>query len=250
MQTSDFDRFGFSPKILRGIAAMGWTEPRPIQNKTLPEAMAGRDVLGLAPTGTGKTGAFALPILESLLADPNRKPGYPRALIVAPTRELASQIGEEIRTLASFTRIRVAVCFGGVSVHRQKVAMKERPEIVVACPGRLLDLESQGIVKLHRIETLVLDEADHGTFGWAFLDWAAPHLTDDDRAALGDVADRYIGGLYRTWDGLRAQQSAPEDQAHALGWLGTEPYLALATRSLERQVLAPLRARRIPVTAA
>ena len=162
---SDFSTFGLGPSVQRGIAAAGFLEPRPIQAKTIPAALEGRDILGLAQTGTGKTAAFALPILERLLAE--RKPG-PRILIVAPTRELASQISEEIRTLAQFTRIRVATVFGGVSAHRQILALREKPEIVVACPGRLLDLMQQRVVRLDRVETLVLDEADH-MFDMGFL---------------------------------------------------------------------------------
>lgn len=100
------------------------------------------------------------------------------------------------------------------------------------------------------LRRIVVDEADHGTFGWAFLDWAAPELSDADRAALGQTADRFLAGIRRTWAGLRAQQSSSTDDAHALGWLGTDDYLALASRSLERQVLAPLRARGIPLSEA
>ena len=160
-----FAQFDLDPVLRRGIAAAGFVEPRPIQVQTVPAALQGRDVLGLAQTGTGKTAAYALPILERLAAD--RKPG-PRVLIVAPTRELAAQISHEIRTLARYTRIKVATVFGGVSVHSQRSALARRPEIVVACPGRLLDLMQQGIVRLDRVETLVLDEADH-MFDMGFL---------------------------------------------------------------------------------
>lgn len=100
------------------------------------------------------------------------------------------------------------------------------------------------------LRRIVLDEADHGTFGWAFLDWASPFLSDDDRAALGQTADRFIASVRKTWEGLRAQQSSSTDEAHALGWLGTDDYLALARRSLHRQVIAPLEARRIPLSGA
>jgi ATP-dependent RNA helicase RhlE len=160
-----FDRFGLGPSVLRGIAAAGFVEPRPIQAQTIPAALEGRDVLGLAQTGTGKTAAFALPMLERLLAA--RQPG-PRVLIVAPTRELASQIGDGIRTLARFTRVEIATIFGGVSARPQIAALRSQPEIVVACPGRLLDLFEQRALRLDRIETLVLDEADH-MFDMGFL---------------------------------------------------------------------------------
>jgi len=161
-----FTQFKLGPSIRRGIAAAGFTDPRPVQIEAIPAALEGRDILGLAQTGTGKTAAFALPVLERLLAHPG--PGGPRILILAPTRELASQIDAEIRSLARFTRIRTVTVFGGVSVQRQVAGLRERPEIVVACPGRLLDLMGQGAVRLDRIEVLVLDEADH-MFDMGFL---------------------------------------------------------------------------------
>ena len=164
---SDFTQFGMGPSVLRGIAAAGFAEPRPIQALTIPAALEGRDILGLAETGTGKTAAFALPAIERLLADP-RSGRDPRVLIVAPTRELASQIAEETRLLARFTRIRVAVIFGGVSFQKQLNELRDDPQIVVACPGRLLDMVERGALRLNRIETLVLDEADH-MFDMGFL---------------------------------------------------------------------------------
>ena len=163
---SRFNAFGLGPSILRGIAAAGFTEPRPIQDQAIPAALEGRDILGLAQTGTGKTAAFALPVLERLLST---KGGHdPRVLIVAPTRELATQIGEEIRSLARFTRIKVATVFGGVSINAQTTELRSRPEILVACPGRLLDLVGRNAVRLDSVETLVLDEADH-MFDMGFL---------------------------------------------------------------------------------
>ncbi len=120
--------------------------------------MAGRDVLGLAQTGTGKTAAFALPILNRLLAG---KRGAPRALVLAPTRELAMQIHAEFRMLAKFTRLGATTIYGGVSSRSQIGALRKQPDVLIACPGRLLDLMQQGHVDLGRIEVLVLDEADH-----------------------------------------------------------------------------------------
>jgi ATP-dependent RNA helicase RhlE len=160
-----FAGFKLGPMVRRGIAAAGFVEPRPIQVRTIPAALEGRDILGLAQTGTGKTAAFALPVLERILA--TRGEG-PRVLIVAPTRELASQISEEIRLLARHTSIGVATLFGGVSTAAQLAALRKRPEILVVCPGRLLDLWRQGAVRLDRIATLVLDEADH-MFDMGFL---------------------------------------------------------------------------------
>jgi ATP-dependent RNA helicase RhlE len=161
-----FTDFDLGPSIQRGIRAAGFTQPRPIQTQAIPAALEGRDILGLAQTGTGKTAAFALPVLERLLAD--RGGPHPRVLIVAPTRELASQIGEEIRLLAQFTRVKVVTVFGGVSFNAQIAELRTRPEIVVACPGRLLDLLGRREVRLDRVETLVLDEADH-MFDMGFL---------------------------------------------------------------------------------
>lgn len=160
-----FADFDFDSAVQRGISAAGFVEPRPIQVQTIPAALKGRDILGLAQTGTGKTAAFALPILERLRT--TRKPG-PRALIIAPTRELASQISDDIRTLARFTNLKTVTIFGGVSAQPQIATLRSKPEIVVACPGRLLDLFQQGAVVLKRIETLVIDEADH-MFDMGFL---------------------------------------------------------------------------------
>lgn len=160
-----FAEFRFNSALQRGIAAAGFVEPRPIQTQTIPAALEGRDVLGLAQTGTGKTAAFGLPVLERLLARPG---DGPRVLIVAPTRELASQISAEIRLLAGCAAIRIATVFGGVPAQPQRAALRARPQILVACPGRLLDLLEQGAVRLDRIETLILDEADH-MFDMGFL---------------------------------------------------------------------------------
>ena len=122
-------------------------------------------MLGLAQTGTGKTAAFALPLLDRLLRDRQRGP---RALILAPTRELATQIAAEVRTLAQFTQMKMVTIFGGVSAHNQVRALRRHPEIVVGCPGRVLDLLDQGLLHLDEVETLVLDEADH-MFDMGFL---------------------------------------------------------------------------------
>ena len=165
VSATGFDRFDLHPDLLRGVRAAGFIEPRPIQAETIPAALEGADVLGIAQTGTGKTAAFALPLLDQLLD--SRKPG-PRALVLAPTRELATQIDAEIRLLARFTHLKTALVFGGVSARAQIQALQRRPEVLVACPGRLLDLMGQGVVRLGAVETLVLDEADH-MFDMGFL---------------------------------------------------------------------------------
>lgn len=156
--SSGFACFELAPSLQKGVTAAGFVTPRPIQTQTIPDALTGRDVLGLAQTGTGKTAAFALPILQRILTE--GKNGT-RVLVVAPTRELASQIGEEIRMLARYTGIRVATVFGGASASSQINALRRKPEVLVACPGRLLDLFRQGHVNLDHVGVLVLDEADH-----------------------------------------------------------------------------------------
>ncbi len=160
-----FDRFRLDSNLTRAIAAARFTTPRPIQAETIPACLEGRDVMGLAQTGTGKTAAFALPILQRLIEEPG--PG-PLALIVAPTRELAMQIDAEIRSLARNTKIKTLTVFGGVSIGNQIRALRHRPEIVVGCPGRLLDLMQSRQLDLSEVETLVLDEADH-MFDMGFL---------------------------------------------------------------------------------
>jgi ATP-dependent RNA helicase RhlE len=155
---SAFSAFGLHKNLLRAISEAGFKEPRPIQAKTIPQALDGRDILGLAQTGTGKTAAFALPIIEYFIASKGQNP---RALILAPTRELAIQTHAEIEVLAKYTNIRSTTVFGGVSASAQMRALKARPDIVVACPGRLLDLAGSGHVNLDGVEVLVLDEADH-----------------------------------------------------------------------------------------
>lgn len=160
-----FERFELAPELVQGLEAAGFTSPRPIQVEAMPACLEGRDVLGLAQTGTGKTAAFALPILQRLLEEPGRGPFV---LVLAPTRELANQIDEEIRLLARFTKIRTVTIFGGVSAQTQIRALRGEPEIVVGCPGRVLDLLQQGKLDLSLIDTLVLDEADH-MFDMGFL---------------------------------------------------------------------------------
>jgi ATP-dependent RNA helicase RhlE len=160
-----FDQFELHEALMRGIHAAGFENPRPIQVETIPAGLDGRDVLGLAQTGTGKTAAFALPLLDQLL-DVRAK--GPRALVLAPTRELATQIADEIRVLSKFTRLKLITIFGGVSARGQVNALRSSPEIVVGCPGRVLDLLQQGVLRLDWIETLVLDEADH-MFDMGFL---------------------------------------------------------------------------------
>ncbi|HEY54285.1 MAG TPA: DEAD/DEAH box helicase [Caldilineae bacterium] len=153
----NFKEFGLDARIMRGIEAVGYTTPTPIQQQAIPVVLQGRDVLGLAQTGTGKTAAFMLPILQRLTRGPLRRP---RVLIVAPTRELAEQTNEAARDLGRFTKVRSVSIYGGVGKRPQLEALRRGVEIVVACPGRLLDHIGEGDIDLSGIEVLVLDEAD------------------------------------------------------------------------------------------
>ncbi len=163
---TDFSELNLPAAVRRGVDELGFTEMRPVQAETIPAAMDGRDILGLAQTGSGKTAAFALTLLSRLLA--GKRGSNPRALIVAPTRELAVQINKELSLLGKYTKIRSACIFGGVSQRIQERDLQKQPDILVACPGRLLDLMNQGFVRLTDVETLVLDEADH-MFDLGFL---------------------------------------------------------------------------------
>jgi ATP-dependent RNA helicase RhlE len=151
-----FAQLGLSQPVLDGVRAAGYADPTPIQLRAIPLLLSGQDVIGSAQTGTGKTAAFALPIL-SKLGEPLRRT---RALILEPTRELASQVETAVRDYARFTKLKVAVIFGGVGYGRQNQALKEGTDIIVATPGRLLDHIQQGTCNLQHVEFLVLDEAD------------------------------------------------------------------------------------------
>ncbi|MDD2500096.1 MAG: DEAD/DEAH box helicase [Geobacter sp.] len=160
-----FQQFSFHPKVVAGITAMGYTSPTPIQAQAIPKIMAGHDIMGLAQTGTGKTAAFALPILHRLMQGPRKQV---RALVIAPTRELAEQINDAILELGQQTRLKSITVYGGVGVNPQIEKLKNGVEIVVACPGRLLDHINQGTIDLTNLELLVLDEADQ-MFDMGFL---------------------------------------------------------------------------------
>lgn len=161
----NFESFSFHPLIHAGISAAGYSTPTTIQLRTIPAIIAGRDVLGLAQTGTGKTAAFVLPILQRLLSGPR---GKLRALILSPTRELAEQTHTAISALGRQTRLRSLTLYGGVSAQPQIKGLRAGVDIAVACPGRLLDLMGQKAVNLNGIEVLVLDEADQ-MFDMGFL---------------------------------------------------------------------------------
>lgn len=158
--TQTFSDLNLSQSLLRAITSEGYTVPTPIQSQAIPEIMAGRDVQGCAQTGTGKTAAFTLPLLHRLNAQAPTGRRRIRALIVTPTRELAVQIMESVRTYGRYTGLRAAVVHGGVNQNPQTRALKNGVDILVATPGRLLDLMNQGYIDLKKLETFVLDEAD------------------------------------------------------------------------------------------
>jgi len=158
-----FEEFGLTAQIVRAVADEGYTTPTPIQEAAIPVVLEGRDVLGCAQTGTGKSAAFALPILHRLTAGGNPPKGSGRrirVLVLSPTRELALQIGESFETYGAHTGLRTLCIYGGVNQNRQTKALQHGVDILVATPGRLLDLINQGFVRLTQVETLVLDEAD------------------------------------------------------------------------------------------
>lgn len=161
----DFKSFNLNPKIAAGIEAAGFTQPTPIQQQAIPKIMQHRDVMGLAQTGTGKTAAFGLPIMHQLMKG---RRGCVRALIVAPTRELAEQIHESLAMLGKETGLRSVTIYGGVGINPQISKLKRGAEIVVACPGRLLDHIKQSTIDLSQLDVLVLDEADR-MFDMGFL---------------------------------------------------------------------------------
>ena len=157
--TTNFADFGVDQNIVASLNQRGITTPFPIQQKTLPDTLAGRDVLGRGKTGSGKTLAFSIPLVTRLAA--TRRTSHPRGLVLAPTRELATQIAATLEPLAAALGLKVTVIFGGVSQNRQESALRSGVDIVVACPGRLEDLMRQRIVSLDAVEVTVIDEADH-----------------------------------------------------------------------------------------
>ncbi|HEY1610365.1 MAG TPA: DEAD/DEAH box helicase, partial [Paraburkholderia sp.] len=162
--TETFDQFGLAPDILKAIREQGYTTPTPIQAQAIPVVLTGRDVMGAAQTGTGKTASFSLPIIQRLLpgastsASPARHPV--RALILTPTRELADQVAANVRVYAQHTPLRSTVVFGGVDMNPQSAELRRGVEILIATPGRLLDHVQQKTANLGQVQMLVLDEAD------------------------------------------------------------------------------------------
>ncbi|NQW30729.1 MAG: DEAD/DEAH box helicase [Ignavibacteria bacterium] len=154
-----FSDFSLCAPLMRAIKDAGYTQPTPIQEQAIPVVLTGADVFGCAQTGTGKTAAFALPILSQVF-DMGKVRGGPFALIVAPTRELAVQIGDSFRSYGKYMQFRHVTLYGGVSLRPQIEAVRRGVDVVIATPGRLLDLVDQGVLRLNNVQTLVLDEAD------------------------------------------------------------------------------------------
>ncbi len=210
MNISNFSDLGLADPILRALNARNHIIPTPIQARAIPKLLAGRDMLGIAQTGTGKTAAFALPILHQLSQKPrgkgNHGPRRVRALILAPTRELAIQIGDEFRAYGSHLQLRHTVIFGGVSQKPQLDALSRGVEIITATPGRLLDLMGQGRLRLGAVEFLVLDEADR------MLD-------------MGFVRDvrKIIAALPKRRQSLLFSATMPGEVAHLAGEILTDP---------------------------
>jgi len=155
-----FSDLGLTPELLRAVADKGYDTPSPIQLQAIPAVLAGRDVLAGAQTGTGKTAGFVLPILQRLAADVTTRHRAPRALVLAPTRELAAQVAQSVRDYGKYLPLRVLQVFGGVGIHPQISGLRSGCDILVATPGRLLDLAQQRAADLSHVEVLVLDEAD------------------------------------------------------------------------------------------
>jgi ATP-dependent RNA helicase RhlE len=207
VKISSFSDLGLADPIQRALTARNHVTPTPIQARAIPELLAGKDVLGIAQTGTGKTAAFALPILHLLSQRRGANgPRSPRALVLAPTRELAIQIGEEFRSYGKHSHLRQTVIYGGVSQKPQVTALSRGVEIVIATPGRLLDLMGQRRLALDAIEFLVLDEADR------MLDMGFIH----------DIR-RITAAMPRTRQSLLFSATMPADIARLSGEILTDP---------------------------
>jgi ATP-dependent RNA helicase RhlE len=155
-----FSDMGLHPRVLDALVPLGYERPTPIQAQAIPHVLKGRDVMGIAQTGTGKTAAFSLPIVHHLANNLMHGRAVPRVLVLTPTRELAAQIDDNVKAYAKNVKVRTALIFGGVSQHQQVAQIRKGADVLVATPGRLLDLCNQGLLSLEWIEFLVLDEAD------------------------------------------------------------------------------------------
>ena len=155
-----FAKLGLEPRLLTAIESKGYTVPSPIQEKAIPAILAGKDVMAAAQTGTGKTAAFTLPLLQNLAPGKRARANQVRALVLTPTRELAAQVAESVSTYGTDLPLTSAVVFGGVKINPQMMRLRRGADVLVATPGRLLDLYNQKAVRFDDLEVLILDEAD------------------------------------------------------------------------------------------
>ncbi len=227
----NFESFNLNVKVMAGVRAQGYTTPTPIQLESIPPIMKGGDIIGLAQTGTGKTAAFVLPILHRLI---NCNRGQVRTLIVSPTRELAEQTCETINILARYTGLRCISIYGGVSIDQQNRALRRGVEIIVACPGRLLDHLLKGTVDLSQVEVLIIDEADR-MFDMGFLPdirsivrcLTKPHQTLLFSATMPEDIRRLVQEVLHDPLTIKIGHSAPvESVSHAL--YPVQPHLKTA----------------------
>jgi ATP-dependent RNA helicase RhlE len=205
----NFNQFQLDPRLMVGIKKAGYDVATPIQEAAIPAALRGRDLIGTAQTGTGKTAAFVLPILNKLLSGQRN---VARALIVTPTRELAEQIHDVIKVLSAGTKLKSITIYGGVGANPQIQALRNGAEILVACPGRLLDLIQQGYAKMANIEMLVLDEADR-MFDMGFL----PDVRRIVKAVPEKRQTMMFSATFPADVELLAQQALKQPQKIAMG---------------------------------
>ena len=205
----NFTQFNLDSRLMVGINKSGYDVATPIQEAAIPAALRGRDIIGTAQTGTGKTAAFVLPILNKLLSGQRN---VARALIVAPTRELAEQINDVVKVLAAGTKIKSVTIYGGVGANPQIQALRNGAEILIACPGRLLDLINQGYAKMGNIEILVLDEADR-MFDMGFL----PDVRRIVKAVPAKRQTMFFSATFPADVELLAQQVLTQPQKIAMG---------------------------------
>jgi ATP-dependent RNA helicase RhlE len=234
----NFESFNLNNKVMAGVRAQGYITPTPIQQESIPPIMQGKDIIGLAQTGTGKTAAFVLPVLHRLISSPR---GQVRALIVSPTRELAEQTCETINVLGRSTGLRSLSIYGGVSMEQQKRALRRGVEIIIACPGRLLDHLLKGTVDLSHVEVLIIDEADR-MFDMGFLPdirnivrcITSAHQTLLFSATMPEDIRRLVLEVLRDPLTIKIGHSAPvESVSHAL--FPVQPHLKTA---LLKEILA------------
>lgn len=201
-----FKELGLAPELLSAVERAGFEEATPIQSETIPLALAGKDVIGQAQTGTGKTAAFGLPMLNKIDAD-NR---VIQGLVIAPTRELAIQTQEELFRLGRDKKIRVQAVYGGADIGRQIRGLKDRPHIVVGTPGRLLDHINRRTLKLETVETLVLDEADE-MLNMGFLEDIENHLTSARTTSNTSIFSNYAASNQEYWREIHETTRTCED---------------------------------------